>query len=95
MYNLPSVQKRKTEKAKAIFLREKSLVIYEPCNCGSQIRHNNGGNYHEIIYLVIDDGKYFIMSDSTSDFAPTPEWEELKGVEKEALSIIEEHADWL
>lgn len=26
--------------------------IREPCDCGSQIRHNNGGNYHERIEIL-------------------------------------------
>ena len=29
------------------------VVVYEePCDCGDQIRHNDGGNYHEIVSLV-------------------------------------------
>ena len=30
----------------------------EPCNCGDQVRHNNGGNYHRIARLVtVGDGE--------------------------------------
>jgi hypothetical protein len=25
------------------------LRIEEPCNCGNQVLHNNGGNYHQIV----------------------------------------------
>ncbi len=26
------------------------LVFYEECNCGDDIRHNNGGNYHSRVW---------------------------------------------
>lgn len=27
-----------------------TIELYqEPCDCGSQVRHNNGGNYHEVV----------------------------------------------
>ena len=50
---------------------EKSVIkIYcEPCNCGSQIRHNNGGNYHAVdqLYLIKDeDDIYCIILEKTT-----------------------------
>lgn len=32
-------------------------LYHEPCNCGPQIRHNNGGNYHKIEreHIIMDD----------------------------------------
>lgn len=50
---------------------EKIVVkIYcEPCNCGLQIRHNNGGNYHAVdqLHLIRDeDGIYCIIIETTT-----------------------------
>lgn len=30
---------------------------YEPCNCGSHIRHNNGGNYHAEWFILYNKQK--------------------------------------
>jgi len=43
----------------------KTTDLYgEPCNCGSHIRHNNGGNYHRITRLhtsVCNDGENSVV----------------------------------
>lgn len=53
------------------------IRLEEPCNCGSNISHNNGGNYHAIVTVVRDDGRYFIREDTTCELVDTPEWEEI------------------
>lgn len=30
-------------------VQETIEVYQEPCDCGSQVMHNNGGNYHEVV----------------------------------------------
>lgn len=93
MYLLSSEKKAKASEAKDnLFLRHQTIQICEPCNCGGQIRHNNGGNYHEIITLQRDDGRYFVKMDSTSEFW-VPEWKEIS--KEEAGKIIDENSDWL
>ena len=90
MRNLPSEQNENVEIAKETFRREGRLEIDEPCDCGGQIRHNNGGNYHEEISLVKDSGQVFVKYGSTSEYDES-EWEICEDWE----SVIEEHADWL
>jgi len=46
-----------------------SLILRERCNCGDQVRHNNGGNYHEIIEITSDSAGYSIRRTDTSDFS--------------------------
>lgn len=50
---------------------KKSIVetYCEPCNCGLQIRHHNGGNYHEIERIHIignEDGVYCVILEETT-----------------------------
>ena len=93
MHNLPSEQKQAIKNAIAEFKEKGQLDIYEPCNCGSHIRHNNGGNYHDEIYLAKDDGKYFRKDDTTCELVEPAEWYEI--TEQEAFETIRENADWL
>ena len=88
---LPSKQKEKVAAAIKKYDEIGKLNIYEPCDCGSHIRHNNGGNYHKIISLQCDEGKHFIMEDSTCELNAPAEWEPCENPHK----IIEENADWL
>ena len=39
--------------------KTQTVELYEePCDCGSQVRHNNGGNYHAVARLVtVSDGE--------------------------------------
>ena len=50
-------------------LRHDIIVLYrESCNCGDQIRHNNGGNYHAIDRLHLfgdDDIIYCVILEET------------------------------
>ena len=51
-------------------LKKNVIELYcEPCNCGLQIRHNNGGNYHAVgqLHLIGDeDGVYCIILEETT-----------------------------
>ena len=52
------------------------IHLSEPCDCGSHIRHNNGGNYHDEITIAIDSGKFYIKNDSTCELNEPAEWVE-------------------
>jgi len=102
MFNLPSKQNLKLQLALNEFKANGRIVICEPCNCGSQVRHNNGGNYHSIITIKRDEtptihnrgtGRVFVKYDSTCDLIPTAEWEEINRIQAEA--VIKQYADWL
>jgi len=102
MYSLPSEQKERISESIKEFNRTGSLVIDEPCNCGSHIRHNNGGNYHQVVTLKRDNtpqphnrrsGKVFVKYDNTCELTPPAEWEEIYRIEAEA--VIKQYADWL
>jgi hypothetical protein len=88
---LPSQQAERVEQAKEIFHNAGSLTIYEPCNCGGQVRHNNGGNYHDIVRLAKDGGQVFIMNDTTSELEAPAEWEPCEDWQ----GVIEKNSDWL
>lgn len=43
-------------------------LFVEPCNCGSQIRHNDGGNYHAVDRLHLfgdENGVYCVILEET------------------------------
>ena len=91
MYLLPSEQKVRAEEAIQEFQESGSLTIYEPCDCGSQIRHSSGGNYHEIIELRQDSGQFFVRYDTTCTLTPPATREACEDPE----AVIREYADWL
>jgi hypothetical protein len=72
---------------------EKKFSVDEPCNCGSQIRHNNGGNYHNEVDFAFDSGKWYARFGSTSELDNPAEWQESSL--NEAEQYIRDHADWL
>ena len=88
---LPSQQKEAVKRALIELEESGSMIIYEPCDCGSWIRHNNGGNYHEIIELARDSGEWWVKRDTTCELVAPAEWEECA----DPKAIIREHADWL
>lgn len=51
-------------------LKKNVIKLYcEPCNCGLQIKHNNGGNYHAVdkLHLIGDeDGVYCVILEKTN-----------------------------
>jgi hypothetical protein len=96
MILLPSERKARVEKTieelKKLLDGER-IAIYEPCDCGSHIRHNNGGNYHDEVYIARDEGKLFIKCDTTCELVEPAEWSE--STEEDAIKKIEECGDWL
>jgi hypothetical protein len=91
MYLLPSEQKEKIEQAIEQFDKTGELSIFEPCDCGSHIQHNNGGNYHEEIYLKRDSGKVFVKYGTTCELVPLAHWAECNDFEE----VIKQNADYL
>lgn len=73
---LPSEQTAVQLKALRQFLDNGAITLCEPCGCGDQVRHNNGGNYHAIYSFKADGGKWFARYGSTSDYDDA-EWEEV------------------
>ncbi len=54
----------------------------EPCNCGLQIRHHNGGNYHKIKreHIIMDDHNIYctiLEKTTTREDFPTDRYEVL------------------
>ena len=46
-----------------------ATLYEEPCDCGSHIRHNNGGNYHRIELLHTfsnDNGRWCVVVECTT-----------------------------
>ncbi len=91
MHNLPSDREHNLEEALKTFEETGSLSIFEPCDCGSRVQHNNGGNYHDEIYLRKDSGKIFVKFETTCELVPRAEWQETDN----AKSIIAQNSDWL
>lgn len=90
---LPSEKRIKVEEAKKDFVVKSKIEIHEPCNCGDHIRHNDGGNYHESVFMQIDEGRYFRKIESSCKLISEAEWEEIS--KEEAISTIDERGDWL
>ncbi len=91
MYNLPSEQESNIKEAIETFHTTGSLSIYEPCDCGSHVRHNNGGNYHDEIFLRRDSNKTFVKYETTCELVTPAEWQECNNAE----AIIRQNSDWL
>ena len=88
---LPSETKEAIEVAFQEFKESGKLDIFEPCNCGSHIQHNNGGNYHQEIYLQRDGDQVFVKYDTTCELTSDPECE----LCDDWKNVIRENADWL
>ena len=94
---LPREQKERLQQLPTILQKIKQgAIVYldEPCDCGSHIRHNDGGNYHARIQIAYDDGRYYVKEGSTCRLLPPPEWEE--ATEDYVKRLIEEalKEDW-
>jgi hypothetical protein len=89
---LPSERADAVEQALIEYKKSGHITIREPCDCGSRIQHNDGGNYHRLITLKNDGGILYVKYDTTCVLTPAAEWEE-------SYSDIEEYlnsyADWL
>lgn len=88
---LPSEKKEQIGQAIQEFEETGELSIYEPCDCGSQIRHNNGGNYHDEIYLKRDGEVVFVKYETTCELVAPAEWQECEDFKK----VIQDADDWL
>lgn len=88
---LPSEKAVAIEQAIKQFNEFEELYIYEPCDCGSQIRHNNGGNYHDSLSLKRDEGRVYLKRETTCELTPDAEWELCEDWEK----VIRVNGDWL
>lgn len=86
---LPSEAKRLLDEAKEAWkhLQRGIFLMKEPCDCGANIRHNDGGNYHEVIEIAKDEGVWLRIYD-TCVLKPIPEWEQIG--DEEAIRLIEE-----
>ena len=91
MYLLPSEQKERIDEALIEFEKTDKFSIFEPCDCGNQIRHNNGGNYHETIYLCRDGKQIFVKYETSCELVPEAEWQ----IVDDWQSVIRQNADWL
>lgn len=92
MKNLSSRQKELVTAMLEKLAKRETIEINEPCNCGGQTRHNNGGNYHEYFVARMDEGKWYSKIGNTSDWDDA-KWEETS---KEAVvKYVTDHADWL
>lgn len=91
MYLLPSEQKKRIIESISQFNETGELSIFEPCNCGNRVQHNNGGNYHDQIYLKMDTGQVFIKFDTTCELVPSAEWEPCE----DWIQVIKDNADFL
>lgn len=87
---LPSERKEREIQAIGEFEYFGELSIYEPCDCGLHIRHNNGGNYHKEVHLRRDSGRVFVKYDTSCELTPPAEWEECE----DWKAVIRQYTDW-
>ena len=90
MLLLPSEQSEAQARAIRLFLDCRDVRLYEPCDCGSQIRHNNGGNYHCILGFRMDAGEIYRAQTFTGDYGPPFDWGPVKF--SEAIDEIAQRA---
>lgn len=90
MRKLPFDQRRDAREAIEYFKRFGVLQIHEPCDCGNQSRHQDGGNYHDIIYLKKDGDTVYIKNETTCILTPPEEWRACFDWEHEVVT----HSDW-
>jgi transposase-like protein len=93
LHKLPSEQQEAVKKAIEKLEKMGELSIEEPCDCGSHIRHNNGGNYHTWYDITIDNGDYYIKEGCTSELEPPYTWK--LSTREGVYSLIQNCADWL
>ena len=91
MYLLSSDQEKCAKEAIQKFEQEGYLSIFEPCDCGNQIRHNNGGNYHDEIYLQRDRKEVFVKYETSCELVSEAEWQ----LVDDWKAVIKQNADWL
>lgn len=74
---LPTEQTERQREILARFATDTVATLEEPCDCGMQIRHYNGGNYHKTIELRMDSGRCWMRRTTTCEYGPHAEWEEI------------------
>ena len=74
---LPTQQTDRQADALRQFLDARGVSLNEPCDCGSQVRHNNGGNYHAIVNFTMNAGKCWRTETFTGDYGPDDDWKEI------------------
>lgn len=77
MLLLPTEQTVAQQKPLFYFATARKVEVCEPCDCGSQIRHNNGGDYHTVISFRMDAGKCWRPETHTGDYGPPDDWQEI------------------
>ncbi len=66
---------KQAEAAIEKFEKTGNLYLIEPCDCGSQIRHNNGGNYHRVTELLRhSDGRVLVRESDTCELVAVLQW---------------------
>jgi hypothetical protein len=75
---LPTKQTSAQQESFLSFFETGKLELREPCDCGSMIRHNNGGNYHRIVEFRLDAGKCWRTETFTGDYGPPDDWKEVE-----------------
>lgn len=90
---LPSEQQEAVKTAIEKLEKTGELSIVEPCDCGSYIKHNNGGNYHDWYDIKIDEGMYFVKEGNTCELNPPYTWE--SSTKEKVYQLIQDCADWL
>jgi hypothetical protein len=78
---LPSQQSETQRKALLLFLEQGRIRLQEPCDCGSTVRHNNGGNYHAVVDIRMDGGKVWRTETFTGDYGSPDDWREVAWAE--------------
>jgi hypothetical protein len=68
------------------------VVMREPCDCGLQVRHNDGGRYHKVYTYYYEGGRWYGVYDTTCKLTPSPPPHPLprRGVLKSILEDIED-----
>lgn len=84
-------RKKRYEKLRKALLKGEKILCCEPCDCGSHIRHNNGGNYHDEIAFAIEGGNYFVKEDTTCELT-VEEWREVS--KDEFWEIVESCSEY-
>ena len=92
MRQLPSEQRKNIVAALKTLRTDGHLRLSQPCDCGSQVRHNNGGNYHAVAEFVRDSGAWYARKGTTYEYDES-EW--IESSIEEIEDYVREHADWI
>lgn len=50
------------------------IIAHGRCDCGSHVRHRNGGNYHPAAEVIRRGGDYAVSLTSSREFFPGDRW---------------------